>query len=335
VSVVAAVTVILPVHNGENYLRESIDSVLAQDLSDFELHVLDDGSSDGSERIARSTGDSRVRYSRNPERFGLFKTLNRGFREAGTQLVRIWAHDDRMVPGSLRAFVDFAQAHPRVGMVFSQLACIDAAGKRTGEERIFAEQWRRIPSVSGHDLAALLFWVYGCLPGNISTVLMTREAWQETGGFLEGFQQAPDYDMWVRVSALFEVGFLNQALVELRDHPLQLGKLGSKLMTSIEEELGVIRNLEKRLSPFLSRGALRRGWRERRGREHVHWVARALLRGDFRSARRGLQAIAAFGQPGRQIATWLFSANGRIWKQNREALFDSLAPLVTQRAPGV
>ena len=49
----AAVTVILPVYNGENYLHESIASVLQQDLSDFELHVLDDGSSDGSERIAR------------------------------------------------------------------------------------------------------------------------------------------------------------------------------------------------------------------------------------------------------------------------------------------
>jgi hypothetical protein len=163
--------------------------------------------------------------------------------------------------------------------------------------------------------------------------MMTRTAWEKTGRFLEGIQQAPDYDMWVRVSALYEIGFLDQPLIELRDHPLQLGKLGGKLMTTIEEEVTVIRNLESRLSPFLSPRALRVGWRERRGREHVHWVARALLRGDFQSARRGLKAIAAFGQPGAQIATWLFSANGRIWKQNREALFDELAPRVAQRLP--
>jgi hypothetical protein len=83
----------------------------------------------------------------------------------------------------------------------------------------------------------------------------------------------------------------------------------------------------------MSPGDLRLGWRERRGREHVHWVARAVLRGDFQSARRGLKAIAAFGQPGRQIATWLFSANGRIWKQDRGALFDSLAQRVAQAMP--
>ena len=255
----------------------------------------------------------------------MYRTLNRGFEEATTELVRIWAHDDRMSPGSLRAFVDFASSHTGVGMVFSQFVSIDVAGNRTGRERAYAEAWRRMPMTFRDDAAALLFWVYGCLPGNVSTVLMTRRAWERTGKFLDGIQQAPDYDMWVRVSELFEIGFLNQGLVELRDHPLQLSKVGSKLMTTIEEELPVIRNLERRLSPLMSQRALRRGWRERRGREHVQWVARAVLRGDIQSARRGLRAIAAFGQPGRQIATWLFSANGRIWKQDREALFDSLA----------
>jgi glycosyltransferase involved in cell wall biosynthesis len=322
----AKVTVVLPVFNGANFLRESIDSVLQQDLSDFELHVLDDGSSDDTATIARSTGDPRVRYSRNPGRCGLYRTLNRGFDEAKTELVRIWAHDDRMVRGSLRAFVDFASCNPGVGMVFSQFVTIDTAGNRSGCESVFAEAWRRIPPTFRGDLAALLFWVYGCLPGNVSTVLMTRQAWERTGRFLEGIQQAPDYDMWVRVSELFQIGFLNQGWVELRDHPLQLGKVGGKLMTTIEEELPVVRNLERRLSNLVSQSVLRRGWRERRGREHVQWVARALLRRDFQSARRGLRAVASFGQPGRQIATWLFSANGRIWNQDRDVLFDSLAP---------
>ena len=88
------VTILLPVHNGENYLAQSVGSVLKQDLQDFELHILDDDSSDGSASIAESTGDPRFRYSRNSSRFGLFKTLNRGFEEARTELIRIWSHDD-------------------------------------------------------------------------------------------------------------------------------------------------------------------------------------------------------------------------------------------------
>jgi glycosyltransferase involved in cell wall biosynthesis len=113
------VTVLLPVYNGANYLAQAMQSVLAQDFSDFELHVLDDFSEDESARVAQSSGDPRVRYSRNPERYGLFKTLNRGFEEAKTSLVRIWAQDDIMLPGGLRAFVDFAQRHPSAGMVYS------------------------------------------------------------------------------------------------------------------------------------------------------------------------------------------------------------------------
>src|SRR5688572_20355380 len=124
-----AITILLPVYNGAAYLKESIDSVLAQDYRDFELHILDDVSTDQSPTIARMTGDSRVRYSRNPERYGLFKTLNRGFEEAvQSAYVRIWAQDDRMLPGSLRSFVDFARAHPSAGMFYCDFHVIDYVG---------------------------------------------------------------------------------------------------------------------------------------------------------------------------------------------------------------
>jgi glycosyltransferase involved in cell wall biosynthesis len=160
------VTVILPVHNGANYLASSIASVLAQDC-DFTLHVLDDGSTDASPEIAQSTGDSRVRYSRNPAKFGLFKTLNRGFTEATTALVRIWAHDDVMLPGSLQRFVEFAEKHPAAGMVYCDFWAIDPMGSRTGKERQYEPQRERTPELADSDLSALLFYTFGCLPGNI------------------------------------------------------------------------------------------------------------------------------------------------------------------------
>src|SRR5579864_8534416 len=190
------VTVILPVYNGANYLAQSIQSVLGQDFGDFELHVLDDCSVDESAGIAQSTGDSRVRYSRNPERYGLFKTLNRGFEEATTSLVRIWAHDDIMLPGGLRTFVEFAQRHSSVGMIYSDFYEIDARGRRTGREAAYHSQRERTPEVATPEVSALLFWCYGCLPGNVSTVMLRRDAWRKAGGFLTGYQQAPDYDMW-------------------------------------------------------------------------------------------------------------------------------------------
>ena len=315
------VTVIVPVYNGEKYLEESLASVVAQDV-DAEIHVLDDGSIDRSESIARSFSDPRLRYSKNPGRFGLFKTLNRGFREAETPLVRIWAHDDRMVSGSLRRFIEFAGTHPTAGVVFCRFLDMDPEGRLTGLEAQFDRQWPRVPELFRDQLAALLFWCYGCLPGNISTVMMRRETWERLGGFVEGIQQAPDYDMWVRASEVADVGFIDEPLVELRNHPGQLSKEAGKLMTIIEEELPVIRRLEGRLQGLLSARDLRRGWRWWHGRSHVHYVARAILRGDLKSAGRGLRAVRAYGQPLEQLVVWLLSGNGRVFSLAREKVFD-------------
>jgi len=178
------VTIILPVHNGANYLKESIESVLSQDFTNFEVHILDDGSEDQSAMIAQTTGDSRVVYSKNPARFGLFKTLNRGFEEADSPLVRIWAHDDRMVSGSLGRFVEFAKAHPSAGLIYSDFYAVDALGKRTGEDLRFREQRNRTPPLVSDKFSLLLFCIYGCLPGNISTVMLRRDIWKSLGGFL-------------------------------------------------------------------------------------------------------------------------------------------------------
>ena len=317
------ITIVLPVYNGANYLGSSLASVLAQN-TDFTLHVLDDGSTDASADIARSTGDSRVHYSRNPVKFGLFKTLNRGFAEATTPLVRIWAHDDVMLAGSLQRFVEFAERQPAAGMIYCDFWTIDPQGNRTGQERQYGSQRARTPELANSALSALLFYAFGCLPGNISTVLLRREIWQRSGGFLEGIQQAPDYDMWVRISGFTGIGFLREKVIELRDHPLQLAKLGAKQMTTIVEELPIFRTLVERLSPLAPQDVLLRFWAQHRGRQYMHWIVRALLRRDFESARRGWAALGAYGSRGTQALTWLLSANGRFLTTKCDDFFDTL-----------
>jgi glycosyltransferase involved in cell wall biosynthesis len=325
-----AITILLPVYNGAAYLKESIDSVLAQDYRDFELHIIDDMSADQSPAIARTTGDSRVRHSRNPERYGLFKTLNRGFEEADkSAYVRIWAQDDRMLPGSLKSFVNFARAHPSAGMFYCDYYVIDHAGSRSGAESKYLAQRGRTPAVAGRELSALLFWLYGCLPGNISTVMLRRDAWEKIGGFVTGFQQAPDYEMWVRLSEHHNIGFISEKAIELREHSGQLGKLGEKELSTIEEELIVVNRLRARLASILTEKELNRLWRTERGRQHIHWIVRALLRGEWSTAKRGWQSVKLYGQPWSQALFWLVSLNGRLFMPARDAIFDRLAPLLT------
>ena len=315
------VTVILPVHNGANYLASAIASVLAQDC-EFTLHVLDDGSTDASAEIAQATGDARVHYSRNPAKFGLFKTLNRGFNEARTPLVRIWAHDDLMLPGSLGRFVDFAENNPSAGMIYCDFLAIDSVGKRTGDETKFHGQRVRTPNLATPDVSALLFFCFGCLPGNISTVMLRRQAWLDTGGFLEGIQQAPDYDMWVRIGTLSDVGFLREKLIELRDHPLQLAKVGQKQMTTISEEFAVCQELRRQLLPLITERELVKFWKQNRGRQHAHWIVKALLSREWDAARRGWSSLTEYNQAWSQLAFWLVSGNGRLFTTRGESFFD-------------
>jgi hypothetical protein len=128
--------------------------------------------------------------------------------------------------------------------------------------------------------------------------------------------------MWVRLSARYQVGFLRKKLIELRDHPDQLGKVGQKQMTTIAEELNIYAQLRTRLATVLSEQEVRVFWRTERGRQHFHWIVRALLRGDFESAARGWRAICRYGQPYAQALYWLATCNGRLSRRQGEVLFD-------------
>ena len=321
-------TVVLPIHNGASFLQSAISSVLSQDY-DFLLHVLDDVSTDASPEIAQSTGDRRVCYSLNSSRFGLFKTLNRAFREAKTPYVRLWAQDDVMLPNSLSTFMAFADAHRAAGMVYCDFWDIDACGMRTGMEQVFEEQRVRTPEVANAAESALLFYSFGCLPGNISTVMLRRDVWESVGGFLEGFQQAPDYDMWVRLCAVSKIGFIRDKLVELRAHPSQLSKVGHKELTTISEELSIHRALLGALVSVVPRDRLLRFWMHNRGRQHAHWIVRAILKGDFAAARVGWRALAPYGHAWQQFLVWLATGNGRVFAERPKTFYDEFRPCIT------
>src|SRR4051812_48637452 len=96
-------SVILPVYNGMAYLQHSIESVLAQDMRNFEFLILDDTSSDGSWDYIQSLVDPRIRIFRNTVNKGLFYNLNFLIGESKASLIKLWAQDDIMYPFCLSA----------------------------------------------------------------------------------------------------------------------------------------------------------------------------------------------------------------------------------------
>lgn len=124
------VTIGLPIYNGQNYLAETMDSVLAQTYTDFELIICDNASTDGTEAICRAYAaqDGRIRYARNEENIGASANYNRVF-EMGRGAYFKWAaHDDLLAPTFLARCVEVLDHNPDVVLAYTQAKAIDDKG---------------------------------------------------------------------------------------------------------------------------------------------------------------------------------------------------------------
>src|SRR4051812_47939904 len=99
------ISVILPVYNGGAYLVQSVQSVLSQEMTDFELLIVDDCSSDGSLGYLQSIDDKRVRLYNNETNKGLFYNLNFLINKSHSPLIKLWSQDDIMYPNCLERFI--------------------------------------------------------------------------------------------------------------------------------------------------------------------------------------------------------------------------------------
>ncbi|MEM6486652.1 MAG: glycosyltransferase [Pseudomonadota bacterium] len=125
------VSIGMPVYNGENYIREAIDSILAQEFTDFELIISDNASTDGTEAICRdyAARDARVRYIRQPENKGAAQNYNVLVHEARGEFFKWAAHDDCLRPGFLARCVEAFDGYAvKPAIVYTRSDLIDEQG---------------------------------------------------------------------------------------------------------------------------------------------------------------------------------------------------------------
>jgi glycosyltransferase involved in cell wall biosynthesis len=125
-----AISICLPVYNGENYLNFAIESVLAQTLEDFELLIVDDCSTDATSDIANNfaQADKRIKVMRNQENLGLFRNYNRCMESASGEFIKLFAHDDLFKPTILERMVAIFERYPNVALVAAGKAWVDENG---------------------------------------------------------------------------------------------------------------------------------------------------------------------------------------------------------------
>ena len=182
------VSVVVPVYNAEATLERTLDTILAQTVDDIEVLVVDDGSTDGSERVVRTCPDPRVSWHAFPNG-GPSACRNRGAALARAKLLAWCDADDLWHPEKLAAQLVALELAPEADVVYSGVQFIDMA------DRVM--HGAALPAAEGDVRDAMLG---GCLPICGSNVLMRREAFMRAGGFDEGLRLAEDWDMWLRLS---------------------------------------------------------------------------------------------------------------------------------------
>ncbi|MGE0681499.1 MAG: glycosyltransferase family 2 protein [Candidatus Binatia bacterium] len=201
------VTVFISVCNREHYVAAAIESILVQSFTNFELLLIDDGSTDRSREVMQSyTRDSRVRLVCNNVNLGIPKTRNKSVALARGKYLAMLDSDDIAYPTRLEKQVEFLDHHPDYAVVGTWTAGMDAQGRLSTKLRI-------LPVSLGEVQARLLFQ---CCPAQSS--IMARTTILREYEYREDYVVSSDFDLWVRLAKHYKLGNLPTVLVRSRMH---------------------------------------------------------------------------------------------------------------------
>lgn len=252
------VSVIIPAYNRAHTLKRAIDSVLRQGAGNWELIVVDDGSTDGTRECVDAL---RMTYLYQPNR-GPSAARNLGIQNSSSEFIAFLDSDDEWLPGKLAAQLRFFEENP------DSLIC--------QTEEIWIRNGRRVNPMKKHKKQGGLIFEK-CLPLCIvspSAVMMRRKFFEEAGLFDESLPACEDYDLWLRASARMPIGFIEKPyVVKYGGHADQQSKkfpvmdrfriqaiqkiLDSGVLSETQKEAAV-KEL-KRKCEIVGRGAAKRG----------------------------------------------------------------------------
>jgi glycosyltransferase involved in cell wall biosynthesis len=214
------VSVVMASYNARRFLPDALASVFAQSYASWEIIVIDDGSTDGTEEIMQAY-EGKVIYLRQPNR-GPSAARNRGIEIARGRYLAFLDADDLWTPDKLRLQIDFMERHRDVGLVFADME--EFEGERILCPSLLSRSLFAREMVSGQPIpdAERKLFVEDYIP--TSTVLIRKECFLRAGFFDETLQFVEDRDLWLRVAGLFPIGVVRAIVGRKRVHAANLTK---------------------------------------------------------------------------------------------------------------
>lgn len=195
------VSVLIPTFNREATIKRAVDSVLSQTYSDIECIVIDDASTDSTQKILKNINDPRLKVFTLPENKGVSFARNYGEEKSNGDWIALLDSDDEWLPNRLEKQLRFAKENPKLPLIHGEEIWV-RNGKRVNPKKIHQKSGGRIFRNCLHL----------CLISPSAT-LMKRELYRELKGFRVDYPVCEDYEMWLRVTEKYEVGFIEEPII--------------------------------------------------------------------------------------------------------------------------
>lgn len=275
------VSIIIPCYNQAQFLTESIESVLNQSCQNFEIIVVDDGSTDQTSAVAARYREVRCLRQKN---YGLSAARNAGLQASRGSFVIFLDADDRLLPDAIETGLKKLDEFPECAFTYGHAKSIAADGSPIAS--------RQRPCVEKDHYLHLLRdnYIY-----NPAMVMYRRAVFDSIGGFDPAVNPAADYDLYLRIARKFRIRCHDKAVVEYRQHGANMSGNAALMLRHTLSVLGGQRKYVSGYKKF--RQAYRSGmkhWRYFYGEHLVNEVRAYVRAGQWRQAARGMRTLLKF-----------------------------------------
>lgn len=214
------ISVNLCCYNSERYLEETLQSIFSQTYTDWELVIVNDGSTDATERIIRKhQSDGRPIVYHYQSNAGLGKARNKALELSRGKYVALIDHDDVWMQGKLEAQVRLLESDPQLGLVYCDGYAVDAQGR---DLALYSNKYYPARGYIFDELAQ------GCFIRPVAAVV-SRSVLEKVGGFPD-FRMAEEYDLFLRIAFEYPIGYIDAPLYKYRFHEQNLSLRGRDAM---------------------------------------------------------------------------------------------------------
>lgn len=264
-----SVSLILPTYNANDYILKALRSITNQTYEDYELIIVDDGSTDGTIECVNEYPNNQIRLIVRENESGITSALNQGVHESNGRYIARHDADDWSDPSRLEKQVKYLNEHSDVALVGTGANLVDENGQTQSRRRVPTS-----PSLS--ELIDHNEFVHG-------SVMMRKEALESVGGYDEWFPTTEDYDLWLRLADEYEVRNIDEPLYYFRQHDESL--YGSNLEELKLYHLLAVRKVKSGLDAEIKREIDEHGvetFYDRLTTDERHWFHAELAKENLR-----------------------------------------------------